>query len=460
MRLSVFQNLNVQEMFQEKLDFSVTVSVGQAFNCDETFHVVWQFGHNDDLRRVHEYKGCKTMPTKWDFIDDNTVNRPELDVQETHQHGRYCIEIKIYSLRIDNSVSLVVTSRGLDRYVTPPSEGNTHSTSTSTSSPTVPEIRAPGKQERRTSRVFPDSNHLRRSLKARRIMLQWKVILNLQWRHEATLCDNKNHRKHILWKLFRASPVWRSSQRKTDNGMFVCYEIQTEQFIGKQFWISSKESTRSLDIHSRAGRDAQNTDRTRSDSSIPLTTWAIRSTYELFKDTPVEQDWTHSCEETSKSHMDGPTFLYHVGSSYDYRSILEGGLIAGGKWAVKEEDKLASSLLWIRWTSRWWPLVSQTETEKWTEHSFLVWSENCSRQRFGIFYQSKSDAILLYNTMKWSKAVKMTLQARVFIKRRIRFQKKFVTFVWKNVRIQRNELWATIREVTIRFWRSRQGLSN
>ena len=86
-----------------------------------------------------------------------------------------------------------------------------------------------------------------------------------------------------------------------------------------------------MDIHSRAGRDAQNTDRTRSDSSIPLTTWAIRSTDELFKDTPVEQDWTHSCEVTSKSHMDGPTFLYHVGSSYDYRSILEGGLIAGGK---------------------------------------------------------------------------------------------------------------------------------
>ena len=77
--------------------------------------------------------------------------------------------------------------------MTPPSEGNTHSTSTSTSSPTVPEIRAPGKQERRTSRVFPDSKYLRRSLKARRIMLQWKVILNLQWRHEATLCDNKNH---------------------------------------------------------------------------------------------------------------------------------------------------------------------------------------------------------------------------------------------------------------------------
>ena len=44
--------------------------------------------------------------------------------------------------------------------------------------------------------------------------------------------------------------------------------------------------------------------------SIPFapTTWAIRSTYEQFKDTPVVQNWTHSCKITSKFHMGGPNF--------------------------------------------------------------------------------------------------------------------------------------------------------
>ena len=49
------------------------------------------------------------------------------------QFGRHCIEIKIISVQIENTISWVVISRSLDRYATPLSEGNTNSTSTSTS---------------------------------------------------------------------------------------------------------------------------------------------------------------------------------------------------------------------------------------------------------------------------------------------------------------------------------------
>ena len=48
----------------------------------------------------------------------------------------------------------------------------------------------------------------------------------------------------------------------------------------------------------------RNTDRAIFGLSIASTTWRIRSTYELFQYTPVEQNWTQSCTVTSKFHLD------------------------------------------------------------------------------------------------------------------------------------------------------------
>ena len=52
-------------------------------------------------------------------MTDSTVIGPALDVQITVQYGRYCTKVKINSLQIEKTVSWVVISRGLDRYVTP-----------------------------------------------------------------------------------------------------------------------------------------------------------------------------------------------------------------------------------------------------------------------------------------------------------------------------------------------------
>ena len=88
----------------------------------------------------------------------------------------------------------------------------------------------------------------------------------------------------------------------------------------------SEGSTKPLDGHSRTGQDAQISDRTRSGPSIASTLQASRSTYELFKDTPVEQSSTQSCKVTSQFHVCGPNYLCHI----------ESLLITGQPWMEKE----------------------------------------------------------------------------------------------------------------------------
>ena len=55
-----------------------------------------------------------------------------------------------------------------------------------------------------------------------------------------------------------------------------------------------------LDVYSRTGRDAKNTDRKTPGSSIALTIQAIPSTCELSKDTPVGQIWTAQFQSNIK----------------------------------------------------------------------------------------------------------------------------------------------------------------
>ena len=133
MRPTAYQSSKVWERFEEKL----TVSMRQT-NATKPSMLSGNLGITTICREytsARDATGSRPVGTRV----DNTVTDPALDVQVTLEDGKYCIEIEINSLQIENTVSWVVITRGLDRYVTPLSEGNTISTSTSTSSPTVPE---------------------------------------------------------------------------------------------------------------------------------------------------------------------------------------------------------------------------------------------------------------------------------------------------------------------------------
>ena len=123
------------------------------------------------------------------------------------------------------------------------------------------------------------------------------------------------------------------------------------------------------------------------------TTWAIRSTCELSKDILVEMFWTQRCKVNIEIPHGWTIFLYHVGSSCEYRSIVEGGLIAGGN----QQSKRKASLLLYSYRSDERADVDSTfrrkritkdsiqnELEKFTKYSTSVRSSNCSRQRIGI----------------------------------------------------------------------------
>ena len=233
------------------------------------------FLENESITRIcREYASTRDANTSKPIgkVDENTVIGPSLDVQATLQYGRHCIEVKINSLQIENIVSWEVISHGLDRYVTPLPEGNSNSTSTSSLSRRFLDIRAPGNRWRRTRWVFLDVKHSKRQTKQSNVSVKMPppyfagrvnyvaAESDPQPSLEARvlLCGNKIYRNHILWKTFRASPVWRASQQKKDNdilflqwimyqmnqrrsprgwlrnwGTLQCCENQTEQFIGK-----------------------------------------------------------------------------------------------------------------------------------------------------------------------------------------------------------------------------------
>ena len=99
----------------------MTVSVGQTFVTKPSM-LLENLGITTICREytsARDAKGCQPVG----IIDDNTDIGPALDVQVTLLYGRYCIEIKINSLQIENIVSWVAIPRGLDRYVTPLAEG-------------------------------------------------------------------------------------------------------------------------------------------------------------------------------------------------------------------------------------------------------------------------------------------------------------------------------------------------
>ena len=128
-----------------------------------------------------------------------------------------------------------------------------------------------------------------------KFFLRSNKFFNPQWRQEATLCDNKNHRKH----------------RKTDNGILILavghvsddslpiskkmttllrHSLLLREPDGALHWHIIMDQFKGFDNNvgwSFRGLEEMNTDRTTSGSSIASSTWAIRSTYELFKDAPV-----------------------------------------------------------------------------------------------------------------------------------------------------------------------------
>ena len=138
MRPTAYQNSKVWEKFVSREDgFSVTVSIEHAFVTKPSM-LLENWSITTVCRESTQVQETRKKSKPFGTTNDNTVIDPALDVQVTLQYGRYCIEIKINSLQFEHTVSWAIIGPGLDRNVTPLSEGKTNSSSTSASSPTVP----------------------------------------------------------------------------------------------------------------------------------------------------------------------------------------------------------------------------------------------------------------------------------------------------------------------------------
>ena len=90
------------------------VEIGQYFMTKETaalsqFHAV--ACRKDTLPR----EGQLSQPKGW--IQGNTKIRPVLEVGTSYLHGKYGVQLRIWSLNRDNTHSRVRNSRGSNRFV-------------------------------------------------------------------------------------------------------------------------------------------------------------------------------------------------------------------------------------------------------------------------------------------------------------------------------------------------------
>ena len=131
-----------------------------------------------------------------------------------------------------------------------------------------------------------------------------------------------------------------------------------------------------------------------------------------------------------KIHLDGQNFCIILALHMIFRSIVEGCLIAGG--TSSREGRQACLFTAVH------PMNSPMLTPRFTENeprmipNALSWLDLRFAHGKGLFFHSKSNAILLYGTMPTESLVKvvqrknMTHKARFFTQRRIKFEKKFV----------------------------------
>ena len=218
MRTTVFPTAAL-EMSREAW-FPMTVSIGQTLVTKPSM-LRENVGVTTIRRAVTSSRDAKRQQLVR-IVHDNTVIGPALDAQETIQHGTHFVEININSLRFENTVSLMVISRGLDGYLNT-TYGRKHKFNEFVAIhqrfPKFGHLRT-GNDARVCSQIHSQLHRF--TLQTERKMLQLEMVFNLHWRQQITLCewqiiqdhskDCKNCRKHTLWKLFRASAVWRTSQ--------------------------------------------------------------------------------------------------------------------------------------------------------------------------------------------------------------------------------------------------------
>ena len=174
-------------------------SLSRTNICHETVHVIGGFWvsrrNGESTTSTRDAKGCQLVgstPTPslaQHLMYNRTIRKARhRDQDQILRRSKYCVWCG-------------QSARGLDRYVTPLSEGNTNSTRMSTSLLAVLQKighRATGSDARVW--VFPECKHFRRTLHTQWINLccSWKCILILYWKPEVALWDDKNNRMQIV----------------------------------------------------------------------------------------------------------------------------------------------------------------------------------------------------------------------------------------------------------------------
>ena len=180
----------------------------------------------------------------------------------------------------------------------------------------------------------------------------------------------------------------------------------------------------------RSGRDASNTDPTRSGPSAVSTSWEIHSNCEAFKDTPVEQSWTQNWKITSKIQTSGRHFCI-IMDLLMITSLWWKEILSQEDSVIYKEDKLSSLHLLMQLNiPMFTPRLKENETRmspcrikwnlKWKEYSVLVRAENHSRQRIKFFWVKKQCEI---TAQRKSHPKVLTHVTRFWIKIRVRFLK-------------------------------------
>ena len=127
-----------------------------------------------------------------------------------------------------------------------------------------------------------------------------------------------------------------------------------------------------------------------------------------FKATQEEKELIQDCKTMCLFKMDGSDYIYHVGSSYDYRSICDGGLIAE-RLGIRREgrktcffsavDPIVATMLTLRFEENE-PRAIPSKLRWRPAQNAVFWFEWRPAQHKGLeFCQTISNAILLYDSM-------------------------------------------------------------
>ena len=101
-------------------------------------------------------------------------------------------------------------------------------------------------------------------------------------------------------------------------------------------------------------------------------------------------------------------YVYHFGCANNLHSIINSGLIPGSqKFEQKTDSILSACESWGQWTQRSWEnrlastascTIHTDSVEETSKHGVLGRHQTCSKKKGLKFYQTRSNAIILYNT--------------------------------------------------------------